>query len=337
MVETNIDIFPYNTFGISAISQRFAKFSTVSELAILVEQRKPGEELLILGGGSNLLFTANFNGLILKNELLGIEIVREDGNDVYVKSGAGENWHDFVLKMLDCNLGGLENLSLIPGNVGTSPMQNIGAYGCEIKDVFYELEAYHISSNEIHTFTNEQCEFGYRESVFKNKFKNKYVILNVTFKLNKVHQLNTNYGAIKFELEKMGVENPSIKDVSNAVIAIRESKLPNPKEIGNAGSFFKNPVVRLNTIQQLISKYPEMPMYQLQNEWVKVPAGWLIEQAGWKGKTFGNYGVHKLQALVLVNYGGASGKQIFDLSQQIIDDVKQKFGIELEREVNIIS
>lgn len=336
MIQSNIDILPFNTFGISVLAKQFATFSSVTELQQLLNNKDTSVSFMILGGGSNVLFTQNFNGLILKNEILGFEITEKNGDDIYVKAGAGENWHSFVLRTIGLNLGGLENLSLIPGNVGASPMQNIGAYGREIKDVFHSLEAYHIESGEIHTFLNEDCQFGYRESVFKRALKNQYVILNVTYRLSKKHHINTSYGAIEEELKKMGITSPTIKDVSNAVIAIRSSKLPNPKEIGNAGSFFKNPVISKQQLDILISQYPDIPSYPVDENHVKLAAGWLIEKAGWKGKTFENYGVHKLQALVLVNYGGATGNQLFNLSDQIIQDISTKFGVVLEREVNII-
>lgn len=336
MIEHNIDLRPYNTFGISVKSSAFARFSNLDELRLSLKQLNENQPLLILGGGSNLLFTQDFNGLTLKNEIKGVEIVEENEEYAIVKAGAGENWHQFVLKTIDLGLAGLENLSLIPGNVGASPMQNIGAYGREIKDVFFELEAYHIATGEIHYFDNAGCEFGYRESVFKNKFKGQYIIISVSYKLNKKHDVNTSYGAIEAELSKMGINNPTIKDVSNAVISIRSSKLPNPAEIGNAGSFFKNPVVPLSILEKIEQNYENVPNYPAANGHVKLAAGWLIEQAGWKGKTMDNYGVHKLQALVLVNYGGAKGKEIFDLSSKIMADVKNKFGVELEREVNIL-
>lgn len=336
MITTDVQIKHYTTFGISAKVKQFATFSSVEELRQLLAKKPVEMPLMILGGGSNVLFTQDFDGLMLKNELLGFEITEKIGDDVFVKAGAGENWHSFVIRTINLNLGGLENLSLIPGSVGASPMQNIGAYGREIKDVFHSLEAYHLPTGEVHTFTNQQCEFGYRESVFKRKFKNQYVILNVTYKLSKKHQLNTSYGAINEQLEAMGVENPTIKDVSNAVIAIRSSKLPNPKELGNAGSFFKNPVIDKKLYDNLVSEYPDMPNYPVNAETVKVPAGWLIEKSGWKGKVVGNCGVHKNQALVLINYGNASGKEVFELSENIIQAIQTKFGIVLEREVNIV-
>lgn len=336
MIQTNVDISSFTTFGLPARVKQFATFSSVDELKQLLQQKPENTPLMLLGGGSNVLFTQDFDGLLLKNEIMGFEIVEKSGDDVLVKAGAGENWHSFVIRTINLNLGGLENLSLIPGSVGASPMQNIGAYGREIKDVFHSLEAYHIATGEIHTFNNQQCAFGYRESVFKRQFKNQYVIVSVTYQLTKKHQLNTSYGAINEQLQAMGIENPTIKDVSNAVIAIRSSKLPNPKEIGNAGSFFKNPVIEKQLYNQLVANYPDMPNYPVDEQHVKVPAGWLIENAGWKGKTYDNYGVHKNQALVLVNYGGATGKQLYELSEAIIADIQTKFNIELEREVNII-
>jgi UDP-N-acetylmuramate dehydrogenase len=289
-----------------------------------------------LGGGSNLLLTQDFDGLVLRNEIIGKSIVEESENTVLVKIGAGENWHEFVLWAIENNFGGIENMSLIPGSVGASPMQNIGAYGVEIKDVFNHLLAYHIETGETHRFSLEECQFGYRESVFKRGLKNKYVIAEVCFRLEKNRKVNTTYGAIKQELEKNGISSPTIRDVSNAVITIRQSKLPNPAELGNAGSFFKNPVVVESIADDLVKKYPEAPVYPAENGKKKLAAGWLIEQAGWKGKTVGTCGVHKLQALVLVNYGGSTGQQIYDLSTAIISDVQSKFGVTLEREVNIL-
>lgn len=336
MIKNNIDFTSCTTFGITVKAAQFAAFSSVEELKLILSQKETNLPFMILGGGSNVLFTKDFEGLILKNEILGFEIVESAGETVHVKAGAGENWHSFVIRTIGLNLGGLENLSLIPGNVGASPMQNIGAYGREIKDVFHSLEAYHIETGEIHTFYNSDCEFGYRESVFKNKYKNQYVILNVTYKLSKSHHLNTSYGAIEEELKKQGISSPTIKDVSNAVIAIRKSKLPDPKEIGNAGSFFKNPVIGIKQYEQLSETYPEIPSYPAGEGMIKLAAGWLIEQTGWKGKTFDQYGVHKLQALVLVNYGGATGNEIYRLSDQIIESVRETFGVTLEREVNII-
>jgi UDP-N-acetylmuramate dehydrogenase len=335
MIQENFNLRPYNTFGIEVVAKRFGAFTTIQELRELLSQRND-DELLFLGGGSNVLFTQNFDGLVLRNELKGIEVVEEDDKNVIIRSGAGEVWHELVLHCVENGYGGIENLSLIPGSVGASPMQNIGAYGVEIKDVFVSLEAYHIETGEIHSFDKEACEFGYRESVFKRRLKNQYVITSVTFKLTKEHVINSSYGAIESELEKMGVTEPTIKDISTAVIAIRSSKLPNPTVIGNAGSFFKNPVVDKSILENIQKNYEKVPNYPAPNGKIKLAAGWLIDQAGWKGKTFGNFGVHKMQALVLVNYSDAQGAEIFDLSTKIIEDIKSKFGIVLEREVNIL-
>lgn len=334
MIESNVDLKSFNTFGISCFAERFGRFSTTDELKNLLSQRND-DELLILGGGSNILLTEDFKGLVLKNEISGIQIVEESDTSVLVESGAGEIWHQFVLYCIDHGFGGIENLSLIPGSVGASPMQNIGAYGVEIKDVFVSLKAYHITSGEIHEFTHEQCQFGYRESVFKRALKRQYIICSVRFKLSKVHKINSTYGAIEAELETMNISEPTIRDISNAVIAIRSSKLPDPNQIGNAGSFFKNPVVTQDIVDSIQKKYEKFPQYPAVGG-VKLAAGWLIEQCGWKGKTFGTYGVNKNQALVLVNYGGSSGQEIFDLSERIIRDVEATFGIRLEREVNIL-
>ncbi|MDX2361122.1 MAG: UDP-N-acetylmuramate dehydrogenase [Crocinitomicaceae bacterium] len=335
MISENVSLKSLNTFGIEVSTKRFAKFSTIEELSSILANRN-NDALLVLGGGSNILFTKDFNGLVIKNEIKGFEILYENEDEVYVKVGGGVVWHSFVLECIDKNFGGVENLSLIPGSVGASPMQNIGAYGTEIKDVFVDLEAYNIESGEIQTFDKDQCQFGYRESIFKKEFKDQYIIISVTYRLTKSHRINSSYGAIKAELEQKGISRPKIRDVSNAVIAIRSSRLPDPSEIGNAGSFFKNPIVNESKITQLKEQFESFPHYPAPNGKTKLAAGWLIEQAGWKGKTFETYGVHKNQALVLVNYGGCKGGDILDLSTQIIADVEAKFGVVLEREVNII-
>jgi len=335
MIEENISLKPFNTFGIDVKAGYFARFSSTIELnQILNEYRKI--PFLIIGGGSNLLLTKDFEGIVLKNEIKGKEIISETDHEVTVKIGAGENWHEFVIWSIENGFGGIENLSLIPGSVGASPMQNIGAYGVEIKDVFDHLFAYHIETGVTHRFSLEECQFGYRESVFKRALKNQYVITEVCFRLEKNRKVNTTYGAIEQELQKSGISSPTIRDVSNAVISIRQSKLPNPAELGNAGSFFKNPVVEDEVANSILEKHPTAPVYPAEEGKKKLAAGWLIEQAGWKGKTIDTYGVHKLQALVLVNYGGSTGKQIFDLSSAIISDIQEKFGVTLEREVNIL-
>jgi UDP-N-acetylmuramate dehydrogenase len=337
MLAKNISLQPYNTFGIHAKAQFFSVFNSVHELHSIL-QEKPDLPLIVLGGGSNILLKNNeVNAVVIVNKIKGIECIEDKDDHVLVKVGAGENWHEFVRYTINQNWGGIENLSLIPGSVGASPMQNIGAYGVEIKDVFHELEAYEISTGEIKRFNHGDCKFGYRESVFKRALKDQFIITSVTYRFSKEpHTINTKYGVIEDELKKMNIENPTIEDVSNAVIAIRQSKLPDPKEIGNAGSFFKNPVIPRKQLKALESAYPDIPHYKVDEDSVKVPAGWLIDRAGWKGKTFGHYGVHKNQALVLVNYEGASGKEIYELSSSILADIKEKFGITLEREVNMI-
>ena len=334
MIQTNKNLKEYNTFGISVKAEMFAVFSSIEELKQILSFRND-KKLLVLGGGSNLLLTKDFDGLVIKNEIKRFEVIEETVSEVIVESGAGENWHEFVLNCIDKGFGGIENLSLIPGSVGASPMQNIGAYGVEIKDVFESLSAFHIASGEIHYFDKTKCEFGYRESIFKNKVKGEYIILTVTFRLTKNPTINSSYGAINEQLKVMGIQIPTIKELSAAVIAIRQSKLPDPKIIGNAGSFFKNPTVEITLLEQIQKNYPDIPNYPAENR-RKLAAGWLIEKAGWKGRTFDNYGVHKLQALVLVNYGNCTGQEIFDLSSQIIQDVFEKFGVLLEREVNIL-
>ena len=334
MIQTNKNLKEYNTFGISVKAEMFAVFSSIEELKQILSFRND-KKLLVLGGGSNLLLTKDFDGLVIKNEIKRFEVIEETVSEVIVESGAGENWHEFVLNCIDKGFGGVENLSLIPGSVGASPMQNIGAYGVEIKDVFESLSAYHIASGEIHYFDKTKCEFGYRESIFKNKVKGEYIILTVTFRLTKNPTINSSYGAINEQLKVMGIQAPTIKELSAAVIAIRQSKLPDPKIIGNAGSFFKNPTVEIALLEQIQKNYPDIPNYPALNG-KKLAAGWLIEKSGWKGRTFDNYGVHKLQALVLVNYGNCTGQEIFDLSSQIIQDVFEKFGVLLEREVNIL-
>ncbi len=334
-IQENISLKSFNTFGIQARARYFASFSNTAALAALLAYN-PADTTLILGGGSNLLFTDDYNGLVLKNNMGGIEVVNEDDEFVYVKAGAGENWHQFVLYCIANNFGGVENLSLIPGNTGASPMQNIGAYGVEIKDVFHELQAFHLADKTVVTFGLQDCGFGYRESVFKRKYKDEFAILSVTFKLHKKPVFNTSYGAIAQELEKAGVQELSIKAISDAVIRIRSSKLPDPAVYGNAGSFFKNPLVTAAQYQQLQEAFPAIVGYPAETGFIKLAAGWLIEQCGWKGFRKGDAGCHALQALVLVNYGNATGKEIFDLSTAILESVQQKFHVTLEREVNII-
>jgi len=333
----NTSLKSYNTFGIDAYAKYFSSFNSSEDLQNVFQSGEYKDEpKLFLGGGSNILFTKNFDGIVLKNEIDGIKIIHEEEKYIYVKVGAGVNWHQFVLYCIHKNLAGVENLSLIPGSVGASPMQNIGAYGVEIKDVFFSLEAYHVLENRIITFTLNDCEFGYRESVFKKKYKDQFVILNVTFRLNKIPHYKISYGAIEDELKKMQVEKLSIKAISDAVINIRTSKLPDPKIIGNAGSFFKNPEINSQRLEHLLLTEPAMPSYKITDNSFKIPAGWLIEKCGWKGYRNGDVGCYDKQALVLVNYGNARGSEIFNLSEEIRKSVYNEFGIMLQREVNII-
>lgn len=337
-MQENFSLKPFNTFGVEAKAKYFVEVNTVEELIkTLKHAHIQPLPLLFLGGGSNILFTKDFDGLAIQLNLKGISEEFLNENEVLVTAKAGENWHEFVMFCLNKNYGGLENLSLIPGNVGTSPMQNIGAYGTEIKDHFVNCKVLNLKTLEVENFDLEKCRFGYRDSIFKQEGKNQYVILEVSFKLTtQNHTTKTEYGAIKSELENLGIINPTIQDVSKAVINIRQSKLPDPKKIGNAGSFFKNPTIPLAQFEVLKLKFDNIQGYPNGN-FVKVPAGWLIEQCGWKGKQIGNVASHQLQSLVIINAtGNASGKEIFDFSTLIIDSVKVKFGIELEREVNIL-
>lgn len=332
----NQSLKAYNTFGIEALAKAFIAIQNETELAEVLRDNSD-KKLFILGGGSNMLLTQDINALVIHINNKGITVVKEDDDFVWVKGNAGEVWHEFVLWCIDHNFGGIENLSLIPGNVGATPVQNIGAYGVEIKDTFDSCEAMEIATQQMRTFHKGDCQFGYRESIFKGELKNKYVILSVTFKLRKSkHKINTSYGAIDAELEKMNIKNPTIKEVSNAVIAIRQSKLPDPKELGNSGSFFKNPVVPISVYEKAKEKHPDIPNYPVSETHVKVPAGWLIEQAGFKGKRFGDAGIHSKQALVLVNYGHATGSEIWSVAQHIQQTVKEMFGIVIEAEVNVI-
>ena len=337
-IQKNVSLKSFNTFGINVKTAYFSEVRTIEELLVFLQENKKVlyEPLLILGGGSNVLFTKDFPGIVLRNNIHGIQVIREDESNAWVQVGAGENWHTFVLHCIGLGYGGIENLSLIPGTVGAAPMQNIGAYGVEIKDVFEQLEAIHIETGELSYFTNDDCRFGYRESIFKNIYKDKFIITSVTLRLSKRPVINTSYGAIEQTLQSMGITSPSIHDVSNAVIHIRQSKLPNPAAIGNAGSFFKNPVIEKTVYENLKAKYPEIPGYEVSPHKMKVPAGWLIEQCGWKGKRFGDVGVHKNQALVLVNYGNAAGEAVKELAFEIRDSVIEHFGIKLTPEVNII-
>lgn len=336
-IQENYSLKRHHTFGTDVSARYFSSFNNLDELQELLafnDSRKTS--LMLLGGGSNILFRKDYDGLVLHNAISGIEELHEDEDYVYVKAGAGENWHSLVLYTLEKNWAGLENLSLIPGNVGASPMQNIGAYGVEVQDLFWSLEAFHLKDRKPQVFTNADCKFGYRESVFKGKLKNQFAILNVTYRLRKKPVFHTSYGAITQELERMQVKELSIQAISRAVINIRQSKLPDPAVIGNAGSFFKNPTVGVAVFESIRLKYPHIVGYPNADGSVKLAAGWLIEQCGWKGYREGDAGVHDRQALVLVNYGSATGTQVYDLSSRIVASVKKQFNVELEREVNII-
>lgn len=333
----NTDIAPYTTFGVPATAEYLAEVKSIEDVQEAAEHLKKEQlDLLILGGGSNILFTRNPQGLVMLNRIDGIEVLSEDDTSVVVKVGAGVVWHELVEYAIAQNWAGIENLALIPGNVGASPMQNIGAYGVEIKSVFEELQAVHLATGEVHSFSNRACEFGYRESVFKRSLKGQYCITHVTYRFQKSPEFKTSYGAIEQELERMKVHELTIRKVADAVINIRRSKLPDPAEIGNAGSFFKNPIVNEELVSELAEKHPLIPSYDVGDGLRKLAAGWLIDQAGWKGFTNDHHGVHKKQALVLVNYGGATGQNIYDLSEKILQDVQSKFGVTLEREVNIV-
>lgn len=336
IIQENISLKPFNTFGIDVNAKYFVSVSSINELKEVLKL-KTHPNKFILGGGSNMLLTKDVDALVIQIDIKGTEIVSKSEKTVVIKVNSGENWHDFVVWCLNHDFGGIENLSLIPGNVGSAPIQNIGAYGVELKDNFLSCEAINVESLELKTFSKEDCNFDYRESIFKQREKGKFVITSISLQLTTSnHKLHTDYGAISGELKDMGIIEPTIQDVSNAVIAIRRSKLPDPKEIGNSGSFFKNPIISTEHFNNLKAIFFDIPSYKVSEKEVKVPAGWLIEKAGFKGKTFGNFGVHKNQALVLVNYGGAKGKDILNLARLIQKTIKRLFNIDIETEVNII-
>ncbi len=336
-VQKNVSLKDFNTFGLDAKALYYAELRSTEQLHDFRKLKEWRDfPLLVLGGGSNLLFTEDFRGFVLRIATKGIVVEKETADSVYVKGMAGEGWENFVEYCVAQNWGGIENLTLIPGNLGTSPMQNIGAYGVELKDTFYSLEAWEIETGTIHTFYKTDCRFGYRESVFKKEAKNKYIILSVCFRLTKnSHQIQTGYGAVKEQLQLMGVESPEIKDVMTAIQYIRRAKLPDPEKLGNAGSFFKNPVIEEKKYQELSRKFVAIPSWKTEEGGVKIPAAWLIERAGWKGYREGDAGVHQQQALVLVNYGKATGEEILSLSGKIQASVAELFGVQLEPEVNI--
>lgn len=345
IVKENIPLAGLTSFGVHASAKYFASFTSageLNELAALKPFSGKAVPMIVLGGGTNVLFTKNYPGLVLHNEIMGIKIIKEDQHHIYLHAGAGENWHQLVIHCVKNDYAGMENLSLIPGRVGASPMQNIGAYGVELKDIFFSLEAFHIHDRKIVNFSLNDCQFGYRESVFKGKYKDQFIITGVTYRLNKTPVFNTSYGAINMELEKMNISELTIQAISQAVMNIRTGKLPDPVKLGNAGSFFKNPIISADAYSRLKETFPTIPGYASGNDDIKLAAGWLIEQCGpkqgvsWKGYRHGEAGCYEKQSLVLVNYGNASGHDILELSNQIKASVLGKFAVKLEIEVNII-
>lgn len=324
-----------NTFGIDVSTKLFAEVWSEEELVELMDNY-PDENKLILGEGSNILFTKDYNGLVIKNSIPGIKIIFEDENKALVKAGAGVVWNDLVLFCIEQNLGGIENLILIPGTAGAAPIQNIGAYGVELKDVFHSLKGIFTDNLKEGIFYKDDCQFGYRNSIFKNELKGKFVITYILLELSKLPVLKVNYGTINERIKSFGIENPGIEDIANIISSIRKEKLPDPAELGNAGSFFKNPVVPAEMYYPLKAKFPDMPSYLSVHNSYKIPAGYLIEQSGWKGKKVGVVGSYDKQSLILVNYGGAIGEDVLNLARQIKASVKELFGIELQEEVNII-
>lgn len=326
-----------NTFGVDVKAKHFVEITAADEFRELVgDSHLAGERRLVLGGGSNILFTRDFDGLVVKNSIPGIEVVREDDEHVWVRAGAGEVWHPFVLHCIEHGWAGLENLSLIPGQVGAAPIQNIGAYGVEMERLCESVEAVHAATAESVTFAHDDCEFGYRDSIFKGRRREQFLVTAVTFRLDKVPRFEVGYGDVRRTLDEMGVQDLTIRAVSDAVVRIRSAKLPDPAVLGNAGSFFKNPVVSREHSERLAALHPGMPGYPRRDGSVKVPAGWLIEQCGWKGKVVGRAGVHDRQALVLVNHGGATGGEILHLALEVMRSVRERFGIDLVPEVNVV-
>lgn len=335
-VRERVSLAPYNTMGLAAQARFFVEVGSKDELKKALQfASQKSIPVYLLGGGSNVLFVDDFMGMVIHIHIKGKEIREEDDKHVILDAGAGENWHQLVMYCVERGWGGIENLSLIPGSVGAAPIQNIGAYGVELQEVFESLEALEIETGNIRTFTKDECQFGYRDSIFKNNLKGKYVITSVAFRLQKNPEINTSYAALSEKLKEDGVQNPSIKEVSEAVIDIRQSKLPDPAKIGNTGSFFKNPVISQEQFNQLKQQYPDIPHYPVGDE-IKIPAAWLIDQCGWKGKRFGDAGVHKVHALVIVNYGNATGQEIWKLANEIQESVTERFGIALHPEVNVV-
>jgi len=338
LVSSNVNLQPYNTLNISAKARYFAEVDSEEKLRKILRHPQTGNrKFVVLGAGSNVLFTDNFDGLVLHMNIQGREVINETEEHVWLKIGAGEDWHQTVRYCVDQGWGGIENLSLIPGTVGAAPIQNIGAYGVELQEVFEWLEGMDIEGRAIRRYDKEDCEFGYRDSIFKGELKGIVIVTNVVLKLSKNPTLNTSYGAIQSMLKERNITNPTIEDISDIVIDIRNSKLPQPEKLGNAGSFFKNPIVDSSVYERIKGNYPQAPGYTMGDGEVKVPAGWLIEETGWKGKVIGNTGTYKQQALVIVNHGGATGQEIMELATKIRESVLEEFGIELVPEVNIMN
>jgi UDP-N-acetylmuramate dehydrogenase len=336
-IKKNYSLKRHNTFHLEVNAMNFGEINSVKEaMKIILEPGMTALPKIILGGGSNILFTQNFPGLVIKNNIRGIKKIKEDAESVWIQSGSGEAWNDLVMYCIENNYAGIENMSLIPGTVGAAPIQNIGAYGVELKDVFEELEAIHLTSGEQKKFKLDDCKFSYRDSIFKNELKNQFLITSVTIRLSKHPVFHTSYGSIEAELKLMGVTEKNIRDISKAVCNIRLSKLPNPDVIGNAGSFFKNPEVSHEKYDLLKNDFPEIVGHKTHDGKIKLAAGWLIEQCGWKGKQVGHVGMHKSQALVLVNYGDATGHELLEHAKKVQLSVKEKFGVEMEIEVNIL-
>lgn len=336
-IQRNFDLTRFNTMGVASKATFFVTVTSLQELKdALAYSALHRLQIMILGGGSNILFVNHFDGLVINMKIKGESIISQDDKTVLLKVMAGENWHQLVMRCVERGWGGIENLSLIPGSVGAAPIQNIGAYGVELKDVLHHVEFLNIETLEEQSFTTQECQFGYRNSIFKNELKGKVIITSVSIKLNKHPQINTEYRVLADLLKEKGIEKPAIKEVSDAVIEIRESKLPDPAIIGNTGSFFKNPIIPILKYQELKNNFPNIPCYPISDAEVKLPAAWLIDKAGWKGKRKGDAGIHHKQALVLVNHGKASGKQLWNFALEIKADVLQKFGVEIEPEVNVI-
>ena len=336
-LQRNVSLLPFNTMHVEAYANAFADIHSVMDLQNLLKLSDiQAMNKLVLGGGSNILLTMPYEGIVFKNSIESFSVIKENDDEIFIDLGGGENWHDVVMRCVNKGYHGIENLALIPGTVGAAPIQNIGAYGVELKDVFHSLEAVNLETGEIEKFNHEECLFDYRDSIFKNELRGLYFISSVTLKLSKKSELNLSYNALSEYLHEKGIDKPNVKDVANAVIAIRNSKLPDPDELPNCGSFFKNPIITKGLFEELQSEYPNIPSYTVDEEFVKVPAGWLIEKAGWKGKRVDEVGTYKNQALVIVNYGERNGLKVLEFASMVMEAVLQKFNIDLEMEVNIL-